>query len=568
MRMLQNLLQPLSCHAWWWSHWPHQSSFQRALVEPRRVQEHLLLGLLRRNAGSLYGRQHRFKTIRIIQQFQDQVPIVSYAELSPWIEAIKEGRQGAFTAEPVLFFEKTSGSVAAVKYIPYTRSLLHEFRRAVGAWMSDLAAQRPLLRGGRAYWSISPIMQPREVTTGGLRVGVEGDSGYFAPLERWIVQSMLAVPEVLSQVRDVETHRYLTLRFLLEAPDLTWISVWNPSFLTLLMRSLNGFEERLIEDVRLGTLTPPKALQPPVLRALGSYLMANPRRASELRSLLRPTDSFPPEEVWPQLRLISCWTSAEAARSLPELRAFFPGVEIQGKGLLATEGVVSIPLIGHPGAALSVTSHFYEFLDLDDRTSRPRLVDELEVGHYYTVLITTGGGLYRYRLEDTILVVGKIAKVPLVEFVGKVSNVSDLCGEKLSESFVRAVLEEGLSAFQIRVSFVMVAPDWGQPPSYVVFLQSPDGSTGRVAQLVSWMEDRLLGQYHYAYCRQLGQLGPLRGFRIEGDAEEIYLRFCQEQGQKIGTAKQVTLHRSVGWSSRFRGTFVELEAARAHVGAV
>ena len=568
MTTLRFLLRPLSCHAWWRSQRPHWTAFQQALVDPRHVQERLLRSLLRRNATSLYGRRCHFQTVRTAQQFQDRVPIVTYEGLSPWIKAIKEGHQGVLTAEPVLFFEKTSGSVAAAKYIPYTRSLLREFRSAIGAWMGNLAAERPGLIGGRAYWSISPVTQPREVTDGGLRVGVDGDSGYFGPLERWVVQSILAVPEVLSRVCDVETHRYVTLRYLLEASDLTWMSVWNPSFLTLLVGPLRGAKERLIEDIRAGTVTPPNPLPPPIWRVLSSYLVANPRRAKELEDLLRSTGSSSLEGVWPRLGLISCWTSAEAARSLPGLQALFPHVEIQGKGLLATEGVVSIPHIGYPGAALSITSHFYEFLDLHDGTSRPKLVDELEVGHYYTVLLTTGGGLYRYRLDDTVLVVGKIDNVPLVEFVGKASNVSDLCGEKLSESFVRSVLEEGLSVFQIRASFVMVAPERGQPPSYVVFLRSPDGHTERFAQLVSWMEDRLLDQYHYAYCRQLGQLGPLRGFQIEGNAEEVYMRFCQERGQKIGTTKQVALHRSVGWSARFRGTFVELGAERAHVGAV
>ena len=52
-----------------------------------------------------------------------------------------------------------------------------------------------------------------------------------------------------------------------------------------------------------------------------------------------------------------------SARFLPELRALFPGVEIQGKGLLATEGVISIPLMGRPAPVPAVTSHFLEFLD-------------------------------------------------------------------------------------------------------------------------------------------------------------------------------------------------------------
>lgn len=49
---------------------------------------------------------------------------------------------------------------------------------------------------------------------------------------------------------------------------------------------------------------------------------------------------------------------------------------------------------------------------------------ELRTGESYTVIVTTGGGLWRYRLGDLVEVDG---------FFG--ASVSDLCGEKLAETF-------------------------------------------------------------------------------------------------------------------------------------
>src|SRR5262249_13673533 len=149
------------------------------------------------------------------------------------------------------------------------------------------------------------------------------------------------------RIPDMEENRRVTLRHLMRCPDLRFLSVWNPSFLTTLM--------------------------------------------SRLPAGTRPLD------YWPRLELISCWTSAISARFLPELKELFPGVEIQGKGLLATEGVVTFPELGRPAPSPAVTSHFLEFVG-DDGKARP--VDELETGARYRVLITTGGGLARYDLGD------------------------------------------------------------------------------------------------------------------------------------------------------------------------
>ena len=55
------------------------------------------------------------------------------------------------------------------------------------------------------------------------------------------------------------------------------------------------------------------------------------------------------------------------------------------KGLIATEGIVTIPFEGHH--PLAIRSHFFEFLDRNDQ---PKLAHELEAGSEYTVVLTTG----------------------------------------------------------------------------------------------------------------------------------------------------------------------------------
>ncbi|NJN81644.1 MAG: GH3 auxin-responsive promoter family protein, partial [Caldilineaceae bacterium] len=139
-------------------------------------------------------------------------------------------------------------------------------------------------------------------------------------------------------------------------------------------------------------------------------------------------------------RLISCWADANAASFAVELGARFPQARIQAKGLIATEAFVSLPVDGEAGASLAIRSHFFEFLPLLDAgvdTDSPQLAHQLETGARYEVVVTTGGGLYRYRLFDAVEVVGRRRQTPLLRFLGKTNLISDHFGEKLDERQVR-----------------------------------------------------------------------------------------------------------------------------------
>ena len=95
--------------------------------------------------------------------------------------------------------------------------------------------------------------------------------------------------------------------------------------------------------------------------------------------------------LWPDLHLISCWTDGNAAPYVPALATAFPNSTVQAKGLVATEGIVSIPGRGQSGGPLAVRSHFFEFLPQGDAQGDNTLLGhELKSGERYSVVITTG----------------------------------------------------------------------------------------------------------------------------------------------------------------------------------
>jgi hypothetical protein len=552
--MLEKTMRGAAHAAWLASCWVPHHELRRAQKDPAEAQAALLDWLVRANASSAYGREYGFGRLRNAREFQSAVPIVDYDELRPWIERIKAGEQAVLTEEPVLMLEKTSGSSSAAKYVPYTASLRREFQRAVGAWMFNLYAHHPTLVSGTAYWAITPLAREPEVTAGGLRIGFENDTEYLGAAERFLLRKILAVPEEVARIPDLGTAIYVTLRFLLQSPSLRFISVWAPSFLMILFEHLQKNAEQLLADVHDGALRPPEKLPDAIAPLLQSRLRAEPARARLLKRAWQKSGLLRARDVWPNLRVISCWTDASSRAAVPALRELFPGVLIQGKGLLATEGVVSVPLVEHGACMAAATSHFYEFMEQPG--AAPQLLHELEANHEYSVLLTTGGGFYRYRLSDRVRVTGFAGKTPLLEFLGKEDGVSDLCGEKLSPAFVGSVLEELSVERAYSSDFAMLAPSQQESPRYVLFLQ---GDTSR-ADLAAQLDKKLALNPHYAYSRRLGQLAAPRIFQITSDAGESYLRRCVATGQRAGAVKAVALHRMTGWEEVFLGEWTEQRA--------
>ncbi|HZN93940.1 MAG TPA: GH3 auxin-responsive promoter family protein, partial [Myxococcales bacterium] len=327
--------------------------FRAALADPERAQRERLAAVLRAVAGTEQARRFGLAKVRTARELQDAVPVRGYDELAEDVRAAYEGKARVLTAGPVVRFELSGGSSGASKLVPMTEGLSGEFHRALAPWLFDLLDRRPALRRGPGYWSISPLGQRRERSPGGVPVGSIEDAAYFPRPLQPLLRRALAVPGEVARVPDVQSCRQVTLWHLVACADLRMISVWNPSFLTLLLSALDEGADRLAADLEAGRCA--GALP-------GMRFPRRPDRATALREAVGGSGRVDVRRLWPQLSLVSLWTDAEAARALSPLRERLPGIELQGKGLLATEGVVTLPLFDAPAPVLAVRSHFYELI--------------------------------------------------------------------------------------------------------------------------------------------------------------------------------------------------------------
>jgi len=429
------------------------------------------------------------------------------------------------TAEPVTHLIPTSGSTGARKLIPFTAGLQREFNAAIGSWLVDLSHQCPGIMAGPAYWSVTPVMGEQTSEKSAVPIGFDTDAAYLGGVRRKLAAAVMAVPAGVGCAKSLDTFRYETLLHLLCCRELRLISVWHPSFLTLLLDALPGLWEHLIQNIASGSaLTRPQ-----------------PQRADELRR----SNPEKPETLWPSLRVISCWGDAAASLALQNLRRRFSRVWIQPKGLIATEAFVTLPFGQH--YPLAIDSHFFEFI-CEDGSVFP--VEALREGAEYEIVVTTAGGLWRYRLGDRVRVTGFAEKTPSLKFLGRRQDISDRFGEKLSEPFVIEALRDLFAGDIPR--FALLAPDEqnGQC-GYTLYVERT-----ALRQKAESLDLILRHNPHYAYCRDLGQLMPVRIFEISEKAFETFAKRQAAKGTRIGDIKPAALCNDSGWSNSFAGEYV------------
>ena len=468
--------------------------FLSAARDPARAQERLLNRIITANARTRFGREHGFDACAGPDDFRARTPVNRYRDLAPYIRAMMNGEENVLCHEPVTAFDLTSGSTSARKIIPYTPSGIAAFRSALMTWMADVLEAMPEIMSGRFYWALSPATGKGEKTEAGAPIGPLDDAVFFGPRAAKPLTELSVTPPALALERNVTRWRTRTLCHLLGARDLTLISIWSPTFLSALLRDFTENPE-------------------PVLRALadgGEDDPRDPRRAAMLEDMLS-RGGFRARRVWPNLRLVSCWTHAGARRFVPALRAALPHSRIQGKGLMSTEAMVSIPLAGARHPVLALTSAFFEFRDIRGGL---HLAHELARGGEYAVIVTTPGGLYRYDTGDIVRVRGFWRGLPQLEFTGRENLVSDMCGEKLAETFVLECLRD-------ETGFVLAVPVAEPSPHYALVLDRAERSGGEAARLAEKVEKAFRANPHYAHARNMGQLGGLEALRVHDPLRRV-----------------------------------------------
>lgn len=491
MKNLQTLIPQVSVIS---TFLPSYLSFKHNLDDLERIQRKVLDEITR----ELCDLNPQLMGVNNYEKFSQHIPVSTYQEWKVDIESSRKGLPHRLSND-IKSYEPTSGSTDLIKWIPYSKNFLQEFNASIAAWLFDTAKTYPKILNGKFYWSLSWL--PPELRD----ERNNNDLKFFPWYQQLLYQSIFAVPENIQHAETRESSWWATLLYLLTCPELTLISVWSPTFLMAMIDDIKLHQKELGECLASGQWTRYK-------EELKKYKC--PKSSSVAQILETETDpKILFKKIWPKLILISAWGSSSSAVFFEELKNLFPGVAFQEKGLIATEGVVSIPFEGN--LLLSYTSHFYEF-ELADGNVIPAW--ELKKDMIVSPLITSGNGLLRYRLGDFIKIKDFHHKIPVIEFLYRDRTV-DLVGEKFSLELAQKILDQVKEKYNCSPCCFLTQVQ-SSPPSYELVLVKDKSLSIYQEGIQDFTEELLLKSYHYKLARDLKQLSKVN-LRIINSVQEF-----------------------------------------------
>ena len=134
------------------------AAFQHECGRPTETQEQLLRRIIEKNQETAYGALHRFSKIMSFGHFKRRVPISTYEDLRPYIDASLRGEPNQLTAERPVLFAATSGTTGASKYIPVTPESRPLKSYLMRVWLSALQRDHRVF-GGRVLTIVSPEVE-------------------------------------------------------------------------------------------------------------------------------------------------------------------------------------------------------------------------------------------------------------------------------------------------------------------------------------------------------------------------------------------------------------------------
>lgn len=327
---------------------------------PIETQERMFHNLISTAKNTDWGQKYNYRNIERIDQYQETVPISNYEEIYPQIERIIKGEKNVLWPSPVIGFAKSSGTTnARSKYIPVTSESLEECH----------------YRGGKDMITFVFNNKPDTKVFDGKALSIAGSIDKCKPAGN--------VP-----VGDVSAILTKNLPY--------WAEFFRtPTINVALMDDWPRKLEKMIEQCSYENVT---------------SVLGVPTWSSVLFDrILERTGKSNMLEVWPNFEfLIHGAVSFKPYRQYFKEK-YFPSNDINYlETYNASEGFFGLQDdINLADQMLLMLDYgiFFEFVPMeyaDEKYPKTLLLDEVELNKNYALIISTNGGLWRYKIGDTI----------------------------------------------------------------------------------------------------------------------------------------------------------------------
>lgn len=458
--------------------------------DPQKEQSDLLMMLIDRAKDSEFGKKYDFASIKSVKDFQERIPLTDYDFYSEYVHRMAEGNKDVLTSAKIVHFNKTSGTLGVPKKIPVTNDQVKLFSDYHAKYINYLASEK-LGYGWTKGKGLSLTEGTYQVLPSGITYGsasslMAAKMGKMIPfLQIDMLKTMYTSPIEARQPESGTPTRYLHSRFALAETNVTYANATFVSYLLEIMRYIEDNKAKLVNDIRTGTIDQSIDMPENVRQSLLKKLKPMPKRADELQKIFdTPSDVPLMKRLWPKLQFIICVGGAGFSIYTQKLKDRYCGNDIDFVflGLTASEGMFSVPYeLNNTNAAFVPGSVFMEFMPVEDGETIEKclLLHEVEIGKKYEIVVTTRGGLYRYRMKDTVLITGKFNNTPTMEFVNRSGFAVSMFGEKTSDLALQRTVINTAKELNLDVYDYAVYPDSDSVPGKYVMLLELRGYDGK-----------------------------------------------------------------------------------------
>lgn len=510
--------------------------FMAATQDCQKTQKETLASLLELNGQSDLAVQNGLDHATSPEDLDKAVPVTDYSFYRDAIERAKLGETQALLGPKnrLMMFTLSSGTTSESKFIPVTNRFYRDYRRSWQIWGISAFDSRPKMKALKIVQLSSDYQ--RFTSEGGTPCG--NISGLAAAMQKPAVKLLYTLPSILAKIDNPADKYYTALRLAIADPYVGMLTTANPSTLVHMAQMADGRKEDLIRDIHNGTLSVAEKLSSNVRNAIARRISrADIHQAQALGKMVEQSGSLLPKDYWPELQLAAIWTGGSCAAYLPTLYEYYGDVAVRDHGLSASEGRMTIPFQDtSPDGVLDITSHYYEFIpEAEYGSNNPTILKahELEVDQDYFILLTTASGFYRYDICDVVRCVGHQHTTPILRFLHKGAHISNITGEKLSESQVVEAVRATLSEFSHRVGCFTMIPSWGEPPRYQLMLEDWEVPPNGSSQQFEVRLDERLGELNCEYLekRTTARLAPLEILPLRRGS---WGEFARDRQAKLG----------------------------------
>ena len=361
---------------------------------PMQSQEEFVMRLIRENAKTVFGRNHGFEFIRSMEEYRQRIHVTTYEDYIQYIERIVNGERNVLTAYLTEHLSLHHG----YKVLPQSRWGVQLYNDYNFCAMFYIAGNHGLLTDGMVLNLVDNHLEqlPSGVCKGNLL-------GRLLIRREFDHNQLYVIPVEIPRHSLGTNFHYLQALYALKQKYISIAICEHYEEMLELLRYIEKHWPRLADDIERGN----------------SCVQSDPERANAIREIMEPhhIGSQMVAQLWPGLHCIMVYDVDHLSTSFELFRTYCgTNVHFVFTGISSPEGTFTTAInLDDPQGVLIPDSVFYEFKPKDAKDYDQLLtLDQLEIGRSYELIISTLSGLYRYKTQKVLSVVGRYHDTPTV----------------------------------------------------------------------------------------------------------------------------------------------------------